>query len=115
MAHRDGKMNWDDLHYQKIGGEYSPFVSYGQSKLANILHAVELSRRIKKDGINVYSLHPGKQRTGKPAKYLEFYNIISFHFIQTNVVMPYCRCDYNRALETHGKMGSAFQDFHDCS
>ena len=41
-------------------GKYSPFVSYGQSKLANILHAVELSRRVEKDGIHVYSLHPGK-------------------------------------------------------
>ena len=60
MAHRDGKMNWDDLHYQKMEGTYSPFVSYGQSKLANILHAVELSRRVEKDGIRVYSLHPGK-------------------------------------------------------
>ena len=83
MAHKDGKMNWDDMHYQKIDGKYSPFVSYGQSKLANILHAVELSRRVKKDGINVYSLHPGKQRIDKPPNHLEFsYNIISFHFIQ---------------------------------
>ena len=81
MAHRDGKMNWDDLHYQKVDGKYSPFVSYGQSKLANILHAVELSRRVKKDGINVYSLHPGRQRIGKPANYLEFSAAISFPFI----------------------------------
>ena len=78
MAHRDGKMNWDDLHYQKIDGKYSPFVSYGQSKLSNILHAVELSRRVKKDGINVYSLHPGRQRIGKLANCLE---LISFPFI----------------------------------
>ena len=84
MAHRDGKMNWDDLHYQKTDGTYSPFVSYGQSKLANILHAVELSRRVKKDGINVYSLHPGRQRIGKPANYLEFmqYNFLSLYLNQ---------------------------------
>ena len=32
---------------------------YSQSKLANVLHAKELSRRVKKDGISVYCLHPG--------------------------------------------------------
>ncbi|KAI4324941.1 hypothetical protein MLD38_030382 [Melastoma candidum] len=40
---------------------YSDLFSYGQSKLANILHANELSRRLKEDGadITANSLHPG--------------------------------------------------------
>ena len=107
MAHRDGKMNWDDLHYQKMEGTYSPFVSYGQSKLANILHAVELSRRVEKDGIHVYSLHPGKHSI------IDNLGIVcdkvSYHlrtFVFDNVVTLCCRCDYNRALETLRKMGS---------
>ena len=62
VAHKNAKMNWDDLHYQKNPGTYKPFLSYGESKLANILHAKELSRRVKKDGINVYSLHPGRSK-----------------------------------------------------
>ncbi|GMH28119.1 hypothetical protein Nepgr_029962 [Nepenthes gracilis] len=40
---------------------YSSWGAYGQSKLANILHANELARRIKDDGaeITANSIHPG--------------------------------------------------------
>uniref|UniRef100_A0A2N9J230 Short-chain dehydrogenase TIC 32, chloroplastic n=1 Tax=Fagus sylvatica TaxID=28930 RepID=A0A2N9J230_FAGSY len=40
---------------------YSSFAAYGQSKLANVLHANELARAFKKDGVDVTanSLHPG--------------------------------------------------------
>ncbi len=33
--------------------------AYSNSKLANILHAKELGRRLSRDGVNTYSLHPG--------------------------------------------------------
>ena len=33
---------------------------YCQSKLANILHAKELAKRLENTGISVYVLHPGK-------------------------------------------------------
>ncbi|XP_063942210.1 short-chain dehydrogenase TIC 32, chloroplastic isoform X3 [Daucus carota subsp. sativus] len=38
-----------------------PVIAYGQSKLCNILHCVELTRRLKEEGANVTanSLHPG--------------------------------------------------------
>ncbi|GJM99609.1 hypothetical protein PR202_ga16729 [Eleusine coracana subsp. coracana] len=40
---------------------YSSIGAYGQSKLANILHANELARRFKEEGVNITanSLHPG--------------------------------------------------------
>ncbi|XP_020102336.1 short-chain dehydrogenase TIC 32, chloroplastic isoform X3 [Ananas comosus] len=40
---------------------YSDKKAYGQSKLANILHANELSRRLKEEGANITanSVHPG--------------------------------------------------------
>ena len=34
-------------------------LSYGQSKTANILHAVAVDKRGKPDGIRAFSLHPG--------------------------------------------------------
>ena len=60
MAHEPGVINWDDIHFQKTPGSYSKFKAYSQSKLANVMHAAELARRVENLGIKVYSLHPGK-------------------------------------------------------
>ncbi|XP_049377233.1 short-chain dehydrogenase TIC 32, chloroplastic-like isoform X1 [Solanum stenotomum] len=40
---------------------YNKFHAYGQSKLANILHANELAKRLKEEGVNISanSVHPG--------------------------------------------------------
>ena len=43
-AHSMGKMNFNDLNSEKSYGEVA---AYGQSKLANLLHALELSKRLK--------------------------------------------------------------------
>lgn len=60
-AHRvnyKGGIAFDKLH---DGKGYSSFYAYGQSKLANILHAKELTNRLKEEGVNitVNALHPG--------------------------------------------------------
>jgi NAD(P)-dependent dehydrogenase (short-subunit alcohol dehydrogenase family) len=39
--------------------EYDPWLAYGQSKTANVLHAVEITRRWAEDGIVANALHPG--------------------------------------------------------
>jgi len=59
LAHEQGSINWDDVHFQKTPGSYNTITAYGQSKLANVLHATELARRVEDFGIRVYSLHPG--------------------------------------------------------
>ena len=49
--------------FDKINDEksYSSLSAYGQSKLASILHANELAKTFKEEGVNttVNSLHPG--------------------------------------------------------
>ncbi|XP_057774345.1 short-chain dehydrogenase TIC 32, chloroplastic-like isoform X2 [Salvia miltiorrhiza] len=51
------------IRFHKINDEksYSKWYAYGQSKLANILHANELCRRLKEEGadITANSVHPG--------------------------------------------------------
>lgn len=42
---------------------YSPWRFYGQSKLANLLHARELADRLKGTGVTVNALHPGVIKT----------------------------------------------------
>ncbi|KAK3129389.1 hypothetical protein QOZ80_6BG0478780 [Eleusine coracana subsp. coracana] len=53
----------EGIRFEKINDEsvYSKMGAYGQSKLANILHANELARRFKEEGVNITanSLHPG--------------------------------------------------------
>ena len=63
VAHNAGALNLDDL--QSVAG-YSPQRSYGNSKLANLLFALELQRRSDAAGSNVVSTaaHPGLADTG---------------------------------------------------
>ncbi|KAL6320815.1 hypothetical protein AAG906_008815 [Vitis piasezkii] len=53
-----GGIRFDNINDKS--GYSSPF-AYGQSKLANVLHANELARRFKEDGVDITanSLHPG--------------------------------------------------------
>ncbi|ALG13828.1 SDR family NAD(P)-dependent oxidoreductase [Kibdelosporangium phytohabitans] len=48
---------FEDIHFRER--VYTPFLGYGQSKTANILFAVEATRRWADAGIFVNALHPG--------------------------------------------------------
>ncbi|KAE9370833.1 putative retinol dehydrogenase 12 [Stipitochalara longipes BDJ] len=50
------------------GETYNPILAYAQSKTANILFSVELSRRLGERGVQSFALHPGAVDTGL-AKY----------------------------------------------
>lgn len=43
--------------YQKEA--YKPWIAYGDSKVANILFASALARKLKSKGIIAFSVHPG--------------------------------------------------------
>jgi NAD(P)-dependent dehydrogenase (short-subunit alcohol dehydrogenase family) len=43
------------------GKDYNPFVSYGQSKAANILFAVEINKRLGAKGVKAFALCPGSE------------------------------------------------------
>ena len=67
VAHRLGPSSklgimWDDMNQEK---KYDTDRAYSQSKLANILHAMELAKRLKDSGIVAYSLHPGNNEIKK--------------------------------------------------
>ncbi|XP_028288470.1 retinol dehydrogenase 12 [Parambassis ranga] len=52
---------WTGLHLDDINSErsYDPMKAYGQSKLANVLFARSLAKRLQGSGVSVFSLHPG--------------------------------------------------------
>lgn len=58
---REGVIDLDDLHFEDR--EYDGWTAYAQSKLANLLHARELARRLEGTGVTAVSLHPGWVRT----------------------------------------------------
>jgi NAD(P)-dependent dehydrogenase (short-subunit alcohol dehydrogenase family) len=60
-AHLRSGVVFDDIHFGHR--EYEPWSAYGQSKSANVLFAVEATRRWADDGILVNALHPGGIRT----------------------------------------------------
>ncbi len=61
-AHRIGRIDFDDLQRER---SYNRWRAYGQSKLANLLFALELDRRLRTAGSTVTSLaaHPGYAAT----------------------------------------------------
>ncbi len=60
-GHFQGTMDFANLHYEN--GGYFIMKAYGRSKLANVLHAAELARRLTGTGVTAYSLHPGAVAT----------------------------------------------------
>ncbi len=60
-AHRIGPLDLDDLEARR---GYSAMRVYGRSKLANVLFANELARRLAGTGVTSNSLHPGVVATG---------------------------------------------------
>jgi len=60
LAHRGGKIHFDDLQMAK---HYKPWDAYNQSKLANILFARELARRAVGSPLISIPVHPGVSQT----------------------------------------------------
>lgn len=62
IAHKRGEIEFDDLQSEK---HYSPMAAYRQSKLANVMLALELDRRLRATGSHVMSVaaHPGVAQT----------------------------------------------------
>jgi NAD(P)-dependent dehydrogenase (short-subunit alcohol dehydrogenase family) len=61
-VHKSGRMAFDDLQGK---AHYAPWTAYAQSKLANLLFAYELDRRLKAAGHDTISVasHPGYTAT----------------------------------------------------
>ena len=60
-GHMASDIHWDDPDFESH--EYNKMDAYGQSKTANILHAVELDRRYGPLGVHAYAVHPGMVAT----------------------------------------------------
>lgn len=90
LVHGNGRFDWDDLQMEK---GYEPQRAYSQTKLANLLFARELQRRLDANGVPIRSIavHPGVARTsiGKNRKELGAFRF-GDHVVTTvlSLVMP---------------------------
>src|ERR1700719_4593871 len=60
-AHLRSPVAFDDIHF--LNRAYEPWDAYAQSKTANVLFAVEATKRWRGDGITVNALQPGTVRS----------------------------------------------------
>ncbi len=68
-GHLRSPVVFEDIHFN--ARPYDPFLAYGQSKAANVLFAVEASRRWAKDGIFANAVHPGTIKDTDLARYMD--------------------------------------------
>jgi NAD(P)-dependent dehydrogenase (short-subunit alcohol dehydrogenase family) len=61
VGHRQGTLDFADLGFER---GYSIMRAYARSKLANVLFAAELARRLAGTGVTSNSVHPGSVDTG---------------------------------------------------
>lgn len=61
MSGKPGVLDLDDLHFARR--RYDPTLAYCQSKLANVIHARHLAKRLAGTKVSVFSVHPGWVRS----------------------------------------------------
>ncbi len=99
IAHKRGRINFEDLQSAR---NYSPLGAYQQSKLANLLIAFELDRRLRvtNSGIMSVAAHPGVADTNlfKSGQYSAVEN--SFRYLLGHVIGIMLNTDSEGALPT---------------
>lgn len=74
-----GEIDFEDLHFKNK--EYNAYQSYANSKLANVLHALDLARRLEGTGVSAFSVHPGWIRSNLaqgPIRFVQNYLLRPF-------------------------------------
>ena len=56
-GHRMGDIDFDDVNFERR--DYEPFLAYGAAKTCNVLHAVEIDRRYRDQGVRAFAV-PGE-------------------------------------------------------
>jgi NAD(P)-dependent dehydrogenase (short-subunit alcohol dehydrogenase family) len=68
-GHLRSPVVFDDLNF--TSRRYDPWLAYGQSKTANVLFAVEATKRWASDGITANAVHPGAIAATNLSRYMD--------------------------------------------
>jgi NAD(P)-dependent dehydrogenase (short-subunit alcohol dehydrogenase family) len=91
-VHKRAKLNLDDLMFQQT--PYKGFTAYANSKLANILYAYQLARRLQGTGVTANALDPGMVDT----EFGDKVGIPAWMRIFTSVLRPWVKMPAEGAL-----------------
>ena len=78
-AHRFGGLNLNDLDWSKR--LYIPLRAYGAAKIAQLLTALELSKRLQGSGVTVNIMHPSAVRTNIGMNNNIFYRLYNRYLV----------------------------------
>ena len=106
--HYRGKMEWDDLQYEKR--RYSSLAAYSQSKLANVLFTRALAWRLEGTGVTVNAVHPGVVGTELTRDYPKFLVKLYHLFVLTPEKGAACSLHVATAPELAGVTGEYFDN-----
>ncbi|CAO2605053.1 Retinol dehydrogenase 14 [Lemmus lemmus] len=108
-----GDINFEDLNSEQ---SYNKSFSYSRSKLANILFARELARRLEGTNVTVNVLHPGIVRTNLgrhihiPLLARPLFNLVSWAFFKTPLQGAQTSIYLASSPEVEGVSGKYFGD-----
>lgn len=105
--HYRGKMVWDDLQFERR--KFDGPTAYNQSKLANVLFANALARRLEKKGVTVSSVHPGVVATELARDYPKILVKLFHLFLLSPEEGARCSLHVATSPELDGKTGLYFE------
>src|SRR5260221_3629740 len=92
-AHKGVQMDFDDLQFEK---NYTGFIAYKRSKLANVMFTYELARRLAGTGVTANVPHPG---LGRP----DFERDLGLGFgarTSLGIILPYWGLEADQGAQT---------------
>ncbi|KAI8546319.1 hypothetical protein RHMOL_Rhmol07G0107600 [Rhododendron molle] len=104
------------IQFDRINDEsrYNSMYAYGQSKLANILHAKELAKRLKEEGVEITanSVHPGAVDTNivRHQSFLNGLSIIAKYLVKNTSQGASTTCYVALNPQVKGESGEYFSD-----
>lgn len=97
--YRKARLDFLDDPQIERPGSYSSYLSYANSKLANLLFTRELARRLEDAPVSVYAVHPGVVNTDifnkAPSYFRYFLFTVGLLFLKVWAKLSLCQCQAN--------------------